>query len=227
MDDTTEESAGQLPVAPISTSSPYFKTITSAGVANDSSTVTMNTSGLGLAPGQFVYITSGSASLYSMIIGVSSGSISIADQWAGIASSTATVNVLNDLNSTNNSPPSSSYPALQNGQFYTLCWDLQNSFDDSPTSPVSYTNIFPVTPTSGQGTPQNAGEIAYLYNHYGTVNIAAEQRIMLSSLRPTRRCRRYQRERSPKLSACRSPSGNLNTGRPTQISRCTPATIAV
>ena len=173
VDDTTGESAGQIPVAPISTSAPYFKTITSAGVANDSSTVTMNTSGLGLAPGQFVYITNGSASLYSMITAVSSGSISIADQWAGVASSSATVNVLSDLNSTNNSPPSNSYPALQDGQFYSLCWDLQNFFDDSTASPVSYTNIFPVTPTSGQGTPQDAGQIAYLYNHYGTVNIAS------------------------------------------------------
>ena len=32
-------------------------------------------------------------------------------------------------------------------------------------------NLYPVLPTSGQGTPPNAGQIAYLFNHYGTLDI--------------------------------------------------------
>ena len=48
--------------------------------------------------------------------------------------------------------------------FLSLCWDLSNTLDNG-------TNIYSVLPTSGQGTPANAGQIAYLFNTYGTQDI--------------------------------------------------------
>jgi hypothetical protein len=48
--------------------------------------------------------------------------------------------------------------------FLTLCWDLQHFLGDG-------TNIFGVTPVDGVGNPVNAGEIAYLFNHYASFDI--------------------------------------------------------
>jgi hypothetical protein len=88
-----------------------------------------------------------SRELDSTIVGIGSGTITLADAWPGNSGSGATI------------------LADANNPFLSLCWDLQNFLGDG-------TNIFAVTPVPGVGTPTNAGEIAYLFNHYGTVDIA-------------------------------------------------------
>ncbi|MGA2254821.1 MAG: prealbumin-like fold domain-containing protein, partial [Thermoguttaceae bacterium] len=166
---TDTETAGQFPVAPVDPSV-FTQQFSNAGVTNDSSTVTMtNTSGFSI--GQFVKVTDGTTTLYSMITGVSpnvSISLDPDDEWGGPTDNTATVSALTDLNTVNNSAGS----GLSSGEYLTFCWDLQNFLDANYTNPpLSVTNVFPVTPTPGQGAPPNAGQIAYLYNHYGTVDI--------------------------------------------------------
>jgi hypothetical protein len=66
------------------------------------------------------------------------------------------------------------FPVTVNGtglapapQFLSLCWDLAHSLTDG-------VNNFPVLPTSGQSSPANAGEIAYLFNHYGTQDLSKQ-----------------------------------------------------
>jgi hypothetical protein len=106
-----------------------------------------------------------------MISSVSTNSsITLTDQWSASSGSTATVGVLTPLGNS----------------YLSLCWDLQNFLSDSYSTPVSVTDVYQVTPTSGQGTPPNAGEIAYLFNHYGTVDItnATADNTVLSQATP-------------------------------------------
>jgi hypothetical protein len=117
------------------------------------------TSTSGFSVGQVVRVTDGTATLYSTIYSISTNhSITLAngngfaDDWPGSTGSTATVSALAPVNS----------------PYLTLCWDLANFLRDS----VFNTNFFQVTPTPGQGAPPNAGRVAYLFNHYGTVDIS-------------------------------------------------------
>jgi hypothetical protein len=160
---TDTETAGQFPVAPVNPFA-FTQQFSNAGVTHFSSTVSMtNTSGF--SPGQFVKVTDGTTTLYSMITKVTANSsIALDDQWGGSTGTTATVSALTDLNPADNTPAT--------GEYLALCWDLQNFLNDQfGPPPVTVTNLFQVTPTSGQSTPANAGQIAYLFNHYATVDI--------------------------------------------------------
>jgi hypothetical protein len=141
---TDSETAGQFPV----TLDAFGAQVAGAGVKNGSAVVTVaNTAGL--TAGAAVKVTDGLTTLYSTISSVAkNASITLANPWTGSTGNTATVSTLSALT----------------GTYLTFCWDLQDFLKDG-------SNIFQVTPTPGQGTPPNAGRIAYLYNHYGTVEM--------------------------------------------------------
>jgi hypothetical protein len=145
---THKQSAGQLPVTPVNANDLTLQS-SNAGVTNKSAVVTLSDTS-GLSVGETVKITDGTTTLYSVISSISPNtSITLADQWTGSTGSAASVYTL----------------AALNNPFLTLCWDLQHFLEDG-------TNVFQVVPTSGQGAPPNSGRIAYLYNHYGTVDIS-------------------------------------------------------
>jgi hypothetical protein len=145
---THRETAGQFPVTPVNANDLTLET-SSAGVTNKSVLVTLSDTS-GLSVGQAVKLTDGTTTLYSVIAAISPNtSITLTDTWTGSTGNAASLFTLGTLNS----------------PFLTLCWDLQHFLADG-------TNVFQVLPTSGQGTPPNAGRIAYLYNHNGTVDIS-------------------------------------------------------
>jgi hypothetical protein len=149
--DNNSESAGQLPVIPGFGS--FTQQATGATVTNGSAVVSNLSSTSGYSAGQIVKVTQGSQTLYSTIASKATHSITLVDKWTGTSGTTATVSSLTTGNS-----------------FLALCWDLQH-FLGNATSSQPGSNFFQVTPTPGQGSPLNAGQIAYLVNHYGTVDI--------------------------------------------------------
>jgi uncharacterized repeat protein (TIGR01451 family) len=146
VDHNDTETAGQFPVS-VGTVQAI-----NAGVTNGSPVVTVgNTTGFSM--GELVNVSdaqlpsSNSRAIDSTIVSINPGvSITLANAWPGLSGNAATI-VADAAN-----------------PFLTLCWDLQNFLGDG-------TNIFAVTPVDGVGTPTNAGEIAYLYNHYGSFDI--------------------------------------------------------
>jgi hypothetical protein len=145
---THKESAGQLPVTPVNPADLTLVT-SSAGVTNKSDVVTLSNTA-GLAVGDAVLVTDGVTNLYSVVSSITPNtSITLADKWTGATGNAASVSTLGVLNS----------------PFLTQCWDLHNFLADG-------TNVFQVIPASGASLPANAGRIAYLYNHYGTVDIS-------------------------------------------------------
>jgi hypothetical protein len=144
-DDT--ETAGQFPISIGAVQA------LGAGVTNGSPVVTV-TGTSSFSVGELVNVSdtqspaSNSRAIDSTIVSIDPGvSITLANAWPGLSGNAATI-VADAAN-----------------PFLTLCWDLQHFLGDG-------TNIFAVTPVDGVGNPANAGEIAYLFNHYGTVDIS-------------------------------------------------------
>jgi hypothetical protein len=153
VDQVNTETAGQFPAQLVDTMN-FSQQFMNAGVNTGSHVVTMSDTS-GFSTGQFVQVTDGATTLYSLVDGVTTNtSITLDDAWSGGTSTTATVSALDTVGN----------------PFLSFCVDLEHFLNDG-------TNVFAVSPTltptlSSAALPGAAGRISYLYNHYGNVDIS-------------------------------------------------------